>query len=782
MKEFEKQSKQLWELRDSLKNIKTNVLKPLLEFNKLESSGGRPLIIQKISEYLLFGFPLCPECGNRTLLYQNGDYKCFGDISEWSKCSFKGEIDDSKTVLFKIPKSINDKFLKKYKPSKIKRISLAKREKEKHKDDLDEEGDSDGDDEEDDDKGELILSGIIFAFAGSIKNKKKLTGVLTKYGAEVVARVQKKVDYVICAKPTLKQKGVQNLIKQKKGALSLDFVETLSDKKIADFEGHLLKGKLRQGIKKLVVQKRKPKKKRRNIKKEEETEEIETVVEKKKVIKKFGIEMDPDCEQSEYCHVLNASGVIWNSVLSATNISTRTNSYYNIQLLQHDTLSSRCYVWTRWGRTGSTIGDYRLYGPYSVKGAKKFFKEKFYEKSGNDWQSTPYRKIKKKFFPMDIQYDFSDEEDEEESESTLAKPVQQLMEMIFDEKAIKAEMKEMEIDVTKLPLGNLTKDQIGKANRVLTNLQTILKRIEKKSDNVKKKQKSKILDFTNRFYTLIPHVFKRSEEVPLIDNLEKLRTKVELLDTLRNIEIASSILKRTKLSKGESKIDARYNELEIGLTVLDKKSEEFKMITNYVKKTHAPTHNQYELVVEEVFVMNKETENERFKKYVNKGPRYLLWHGSRKSNFPGILKNSLLIAPPEAPVTGYMFGKGIYFADSVSKSANYCRTTPTNNIGLLILNEVYLGKKYKITRSEYMEKAPNGKHSTKGCGKMLPDPKERVETKDGIIIPTGTLTTDSNYRGSLRYNEYIVYDIGQTRMKYLLKTKFVYKQRRGLFW
>jgi poly [ADP-ribose] polymerase len=37
------------------------------------------------------------------------------------------------------------------------------------------------------------------------------------------------------------------------------------------------------------------------------------------------------------------------------------------------------------------------------------------------------------------------------------------------------------------------------------------------------------------------------------------------------------------------------------------------------------------------------------------------------------LSQGLRIAPPEAPVTGYMFGKGIYFADMVSKSANYCQ-------------------------------------------------------------------------------------------------------------
>ena len=29
----------------------------------------------------------------------------------------------------------------------------------------------------------------------------------------------------------------------------------------------------------------------------------------------------------------------------------------------------------------------------------------------------------------------------------------------------------------------------------------------------------------------------------------------------------------------------------------------------------------------------------------------------------GILSQGLRIAPPEAPVTGYMFGKGVYFAD-----------------------------------------------------------------------------------------------------------------------
>lgn len=61
----------------------------------------------------------------------------------------------------------------------------------------------------------------------------------------------------------------------------------------------------------------------------------------------------------------------------------------------------------------------------------------------------------------------------------------------------------------------------------------------------------------------------------------------------------------------------------------------------------------------------------------------------------------LRIAPPEAPVTGYMFGKGIYFADMFSKSANYCYATDGCTAGVLLLCEVVFqvpaSKKHKFT-------------------------------------------------------------------------------------
>ena len=74
--------------------------------------------------------------------------------------------------------------------------------------------------------------------------------------------------------------------------------------------------------------------------------------------------------------------------------------------------------------------------------------------------------------------------------------------------------------------------------------------------------------------------------------------------------------------------------------------------------------------------MKREGEAEAFDAYgAALGNRKLLWHGSRLTNWAGILSGGLRIAPPEAPVTGYMFGKGLYFADMSSKSANYCFAT-----------------------------------------------------------------------------------------------------------
>merc|ERR1712179_156189 len=240
------------------------------------------------------------------------------------------------------------------------------------------------------------------------------------------------------------------------------------------------------------------------------------------------------------------------------------------------------------------------------------------------------------------------------------------------------------------------------------------------------------------------------------------------------IEVAYKLLKDGADDKEKDPIDAHYENLSTDIQVLDKETEEFKIIEKYVANTHAETHNLYTLEIQDVFKVNRKNESKRFKPFKQLPNRKLLWHGSRVTNYAGILSQGLRIAPPEAPVTGYMFGKGIYFADMVSKSANYCCTNKTNNTGLLMLCDVALGNMYEATKAEYVEKLAPGFHSTKGVGKTGPDPAGLKEL-EGVKVPTGTGVKDTNLKTDLLYNEYIVYDVAQVQAKYLFRMKFNYK-------
>lgn len=75
-----------------------------------------------------------------------------------------------------------------------------------------------------------------------------------------------------------------------------------------------------------------------------------------------------------------------------------------------------------------------------------------------------------------------------------------------------------------------------------------------------------------------------------------------------------------------------------------------------------------------------------------------------------------------------------------------------------------------------MDRPPVGYHSTKGIGRTQPDPEGTHLTDDDVIIPMGkpVLSSDSPVT-SLMYNEYIVYDVAQIFIKYLLRLKFHFK-------
>ena len=83
--------------------------------------------------------------------------------------------------------------------------------------------------------------------------------------------------------------------------------------------------------------------------------------------------------------------------------------------------------------------------------------------------------------------------------------------------------------------------------------------------------------------------------------------------------------------------------------------------------------------------------------------------------------------------------------------------------------------RYELTKAEFVSQLPDGKHSTKGVGITAPNPTQQLVTERGVVIPKGCGQPTSLADTSLLYNEYVVYDVAQISMQYMLKCNFKYK-------
>ena len=168
------------------------------------------------------------------------------------------------------------------------------------------------------------------------------------------------------------------------------------------------------------------------------------------------------------------------------------------------------------------------------------------------------------------------------------------------------------------------------------------------------------------------------------------------------------------------------------------------------------------------FELNRHGENEKFKKEL--GNKKLLWHGSRLTNFVGILSQGLRIAPPEAPSSGYLYGKGVYFADMAQKSCHYCY--PVNNIALILLGEVALGKEDERDNCDFNlpKTMKDGTDSVHALGRFVPEGGAFIN--EDVWVPNGNAKINETDPYSNDYAEYIVYNVDQVKLRYLLKIRY----------
>nr|VZI47038.1 unnamed protein product [Spirometra erinaceieuropaei] len=526
-----------------------------------------------------------------------------------------------------------------------------------------------------------------------------------------------------------------------------------------------------------------------NAGKNAKADNADEAVVKTSILIKGKVPVDSQClAKKDTAHVYSSQNEVYHFMLNQTSLENNNNKYYTGQVLQDDNAAIYS-VWFRWGRVGKTAQTCLTPCGPNLQLALNTFKKKFREKTGNVWESRGTFVKKKGLYDM-IEQDFGDEPEEEEEvtkkeeeseepKSQLPEAVCSLMMLLCDIQAMEQTMREMNYDARRAPLGKLTTGQIRAGYEALNSISECLEKMKKAKESSSKTAaskmtalKSELTSACDLFYTRIPHNFGMRTP-PLISTPQELKEQLDLLKALEEMEVAFKIIKGESKKKDTHPADQHYAGLHCDLKPVAVTDTMFETIKNYLSWTHAPTHSSYDLEILKVFECSKEGELESFKDY---GSRYLLWHGSRLTNWMGILGRGLRIAPPEAPSTGYMFGKGVYFADCASKSANYAYTTRDRNIGLMALCEVSLGEPNELYHADYnASKLPSGKHSTKGVGMNMTDPSTWVTLPDGVVVPCGKIVpAKTKTQPVLLYNEYIVYEREQIRLRYLVQLKFKY--------
>ncbi|XP_067097070.1 protein mono-ADP-ribosyltransferase PARP3 [Osmerus mordax] len=482
----------------------------------------------------------------------------------------------------------------------------------------------------------------------------------------------------------------------------------------------------------------------------------------------------------QHCNVEGEIYEDYDCMLNQTNIGHNNNKFYVIQVILSD---SQYYCWTRWGRVGES-GQSNLSELPNAESSVKMFEKKFKEKTKNNWSDRGnFQSHPGKYTLIEVD---GDEDAEVKVDTvdgaavvvnrnvlpcTLDKPTQKLIDLIFSNDMFKEAMEVMNLDIKKMPLGNLSKLQIAKGFEVLEEIEAALT----SSGRSRPKRSSNVLEeLSSKFYTTIPHNFGRQRPTP-IDMMEILEKKKEMLLVLADIEVAQKLKAETERAQEEMKVETvphplnqNYDSLKCRLSLLGRDTHEFKVIKTYLDVT-ANTYKKP--VIIDVWEVDRESEAERFRANDSLDNRRLLWHGTNVAVVAAILKSGLRIMPH----SGGRVGRGIYFASENCKSAEY--VSSSKGTGVMFLNEVILGKEHHITAdNSSLRKAPQGYHSVVARGSVEPDPSKDVSiTLDDkkVMVPQGPPIEQPQFSDSFFSNsEYLIYNENQCRIRYLLELKF----------
>lgn len=423
-------------------------------------------------------------------------------------------------------------------------------------------------------------------------------------------------------------------------------------------------------------------------------------------------------------------------------------SYYVMQIISN---KNDYKLFVRNGK-GEDLGKIKIIDCENKKDAIEQFKEQFSSKTDNEFGKTFVKKEGKydNKFPTDLV-----DKSKEVTQNLLNPKLIYFLNLITDEKIVENILMQLQINVARMPIAKMTMERIERGEEILKTLKKIIH---------DKSKTQEVNDLTVEYYTRIPYSIDSGEAdaEPLCDDtiIDKHMANMEIIKHIRITY--DSIIKNKKKANVLNKYETIYFNLKCDIVPLDENTQVYKELEKYVAIGG--------LKIKHIYEVSNKNQDTLYNEYTRKmGNKTLLFHGSSISNWFSILKNGFYLDPGKigVKITGKMFGNGIYWANCITKSYGYCGVS---NAGVVIVGvgEVALGQMCAPNTANYTlsqrDMGGLGTNSVHGRGRNTPGSHVVV---DGVIIPNGNLTTTVDNCG-LNYDEFIIYNTKQYRLKYLL--------------
>ncbi len=453
--------------------------------------------------------------------------------------------------------------------------------------------------------------------------------------------------------------------------------------------------------------------------------------------------------------------VIRTATLNKTDLAGGNNKFYQIEA--HVSKDKKSYrLFSCYGRVGADGVKEERVPPQDESSLLNAFESLKAEKTG---KSKGYVEVKMaavkvgssvanaQILSDDVKKDkivSSDDADKAKARIIMHKTVESLVDRLYKEAghAVQRQLSGSLKSTAENPLGTLTLTQIETGRKILGEIHKLL------TDKPKLKGTIHVdlVDLSNKFFSsipqTIPHRPKPSEgndaleawlKTIVLNDEKRLDDKEELMGLLSDVQGMVGGFATSEVGK-------KYQEIGCEYTYLDPEDDVRKRVEKAMNENRSTRHDWGVDIINVWKVNVKGQVDKHLPTMKDIGNVKPLFHGSRPANILGICKHGLLLRPPGAIVTGSMFGNGLYFADQSSKSEQYSfaggwGTSYGKDTYFMFVADVALGKikEYENAQS-HLQKAPSGYHSVLG--------------KKGSY---------------LYHNEFIVYDIKQHILQYLVE-------------